>query len=154
MRYKNLTRLTIEDFARDAKTDFAPREGWIKHTRRTLGVSATWLGARLGIAQSSVAALENNERSGVISLSSLRRAADALGYDVEYRFVPRVDPMTVRAEQARRAARAIVERVAHSMALEDQAVSPERTEALVEKLAAEMLESGTRRIWDVDPEQP
>jgi predicted DNA-binding mobile mystery protein A len=154
MRFENMSRSSLVEFVERTDTRHAPRGGWIKHTRQTLGVSAAWLATRLGISQSSVAALESNESTGAISLSSLRRAADALGYDVEYSFVPRVDPNAVRAAQATRAARAIVNRVAHSMALEDQAVSHERTEALVQMLAVEMLESGTRRIWDVDADLP
>lgn len=154
MKYKNVIRSTMSEFAAEPRSHFTPRDGWIKHARQNLGVSAAWLAARLGITQSSVATLERHERESTITLSSLRRAADALGYDVAYSFVPRTDPSEVRARQAERAARAIVNRVAHSMELEDQAVSPERTEALVEKLAADLLQSGTRRIWDVESELP
>jgi len=150
MKYRKLTRSIVDELGRQTLRPPTPRAGWIAHTREVLGVNARWLAARLGIAPSSVATLERNERASTISLASLRRAADALGYDVEYSFVPRVDPQIVRERQARSAARAIVNRVAHSMALEEQAVSADRTEALVEKLAAEMLASGTRRIWDVD----
>lgn len=130
----------------------APAEGWINHARGALGVSAAWLAGRLGVAQSSVALLEKRERHGTITLASLKRAADALDCDLVYALVPRRSIDEVRRNQAHRAAAAIVANVAHSMTLEDQAVTPERTAALTSELAEEMLSSRSRRIWDVPAE--
>lgn len=129
-----------------------PGSGWIRHARNSLGVSAKWLAHRLGVAQPSVALLEMRERQGAVTLATLRRVANALGCELVYAFVPRQPIEEMRRSQANRAAKAIVANVAHSMALESQAVTPEQTAALTRELAEEMLRNRSRRIWDVPAE--
>lgn len=59
----------------------------IRARRDALGVSATQLAYRLGVAQSTVVRLEQSERKQTISLASLRRAAKELGCELRYEFV-------------------------------------------------------------------
>lgn len=58
----------------------------IRRVRRLLKLSTTQLAHRLGTAQSTVSRLELSEQRGAITLSSLQRAAEALGCTLEYRF--------------------------------------------------------------------
>jgi transcriptional regulator with XRE-family HTH domain len=61
----------------------------IRERREQLRMSTTQLAYRLAVVQSSVVRLEQSEMDESASISSLRRAADALGCDLVYRLVPR-----------------------------------------------------------------
>jgi predicted DNA-binding mobile mystery protein A len=96
------------------------------------------LAARMGVSVTAVANLERNERSGGIRLGTLRRAADALDCDLVYALVPR-QPLDQMIDQ--RARQLAVERlrpVAHSMALEGQAVTDAATLDQLAEQAAEI----------------
>ena len=81
--------LTTLAAARDvAKT---PVRGWLRAARQARGVTQQQLATKLGFARQAWAQLEISEVRGAISLYSLRRAADALGYDLVYFLVPRDD---------------------------------------------------------------
>lgn len=56
----------------------------IRHEAR---VTAKQLGLMLNVAQQAVAATEKRELKGALTLSTMRRTAEALGYTFEYRFV-------------------------------------------------------------------
>ena len=58
----------------------------IRTARKARKVTLTQLGDRLGITQSSAARLEQSEERGAITLASLSRAAEALGYEFCYTF--------------------------------------------------------------------
>lgn len=126
-----------------------PAGGWLRALRKALGMTAAQLAARLAITQSSVAALEKREADESITLERLRRAADALGCDLVYALMPRTPLARVRDRQAMAFAEMELERVDHSMRLEDQRVAAEKTRHLVRENADEFLRSWSRRIWDI-----
>ena len=55
----------------------APRTGWIRAIREALGMSATQLARRMGVAQPTLTKLEQSEAADRIQLDSLRRVAAA-----------------------------------------------------------------------------
>jgi transcriptional regulator with XRE-family HTH domain len=59
--------------------------------REAQGVPQKVLAAKLGIQRQAWAQFEGSEARGAISLYSLRRAADALGYELVYFLVPKAD---------------------------------------------------------------
>ena len=127
-----------------------PPSGWIRAIRDGLGMSATYLAGRLGVATSTVTRLEQSEAEETISLATLRRAADALGCELRYALVPR---QSLEATLEARATALALEQMAainHTMALEAQATSPaareEQTRALVEALRA----GSSRALWKTD----
>ena len=67
----------------------APTGGWLRAGRKARGVSQQKLAEKLGFKRQAWAQLEASEAREAISLYSLRRAADALGYDLVYFLVPR-----------------------------------------------------------------
>lgn len=76
-----------------------PRIGWIRIIRWALWMSPSELARKLGVAQSTLTRLEESEMNGTISMQSLRRAANVLGCDVVYAFVPRQPlDVSVRAQ--------------------------------------------------------
>lgn len=66
-----------------------PPSGWLKAIREALGMTATHLAKKLGVATSSVTRLEISEADDTISLGSLRRVAEALGCELQYALVPK-----------------------------------------------------------------
>jgi predicted DNA-binding mobile mystery protein A len=112
-----------------------PRGGWVRAIREALGMRADDLADRMGVSQPSLTRLERNERMGSVRLDTLQRAADALECDVVYALVPRRSLEQMVNEQARTRALERLGRVAHTMALEDQALSNEQLERRVGDLA-------------------
>lgn len=116
-----LKRKQLDAKLRNAPAVPTPEEGWIKAIRTALGMSAAQLGKRMKVSQQTVAGLEKRERNGSISISSLRRAAEALNCDVRVVFVPKTSLEDTVHAQAEVKARAARNRVVHTMELEDQA---------------------------------
>ena len=101
-----------------------PPRGWVRAIRDAIGMSSRDLAERLGVSQASVVSLEASERSSRIQLDTLERAADAMGCELVYVLRPRDGG---RLEQIVRERAGLVAMrdlgpVAHTMALEDQAV--------------------------------
>lgn len=116
-----------------------PHGGWVRAIREALGMRADDLADRMGVSQPSLTRLERNERLGSVRLDTLQRAADALECDVVYALVPRRSLEQMVKEQARTRALERLGRVAHTMALEDQALSNEQLERRARDLADRYL---------------
>lgn len=124
----------------------APPRGWLRAIRDAIGMTGPQLARRLGITAQSVTDFERSETTGTIQLKTLRRAAEAMGCTLVYAIVPNTSLEDLVDARARQVAVASLQRVAHSMALEDQAVTMERAEEQLRKAA----ESAARRrdLWD------
>jgi transcriptional regulator with XRE-family HTH domain len=66
-----------------------PPGGWLRAGREAQGIPQKILATKLGIQRQAWAQFEGSEARGAISLYSLRRAADALGYEMVYFLVPK-----------------------------------------------------------------
>jgi predicted DNA-binding mobile mystery protein A len=139
-----------------------PRDGWIAALREALGMTVRQLAARLGVSPSSIVRLEQRERDDTISLGALRRAADALDCDLVYAVVPRHSTVSEPTDnlldaliegRAREIAGAELSHIAHTMALEDQAVNAAELHAQVAERAAALAET-PRRLWEPDVVSP
>jgi hypothetical protein len=94
----------------------------------------------------------NYQRSGTVSLATLRRAAEALDADFVYAVIPRKTVRdTVRA-RARQLAEERVLPVAKSIQLEAQGLNSEQLERRIEELARD-LETRPRELWRCAHEQ-
>ena len=147
----NLLKLRQLDLAlarwRSAGLSARPPTGWLKTLRQALGMPATHLARRLGVVPSTVTRLEASEADDTISLATLRRAAEALGCELQYALVPRqslADTLEARATQL---ARTRMGAVAHTMALEDQATSSDIVASQTRALAEELLKGPRRELW-------
>ena len=116
----------------------------MRAVRDALGMTATDVAKRLGVTQPRVTTIEQSEVDGTLQLSTLARAADAMGCRVVYFVVPKEGTLedAVRG-QARRVALERLGRTAQTMRLEDQGVDIDPT--AVEELAAELSER--RDLW-------
>ena len=147
-------RQISESLSHFRSTPALPRAGWIEAIRTALGMTGRQLAARLKIAPSGVTRLEQRERDGGLTLSALRRAAEALDCELVYALVPRHSSAKagysfdeIIAARAKVVAEREMISVAHSMALEDQAVRPSELAAQVAERAA-VLSRTPRFIWN------
>jgi predicted DNA-binding mobile mystery protein A len=106
-------------------------------------MSAAALASRLGTTAGAVIRLEQSEAADRARLETLRRAADALGCDLVYLFVPRRPLTSVVRDRARELAHSQVVAVEQTMRLEDQATG--QTSELEDQLTEQLLQRG--RLW-------
>lgn len=133
---------------REAQLPTRPKNGWIQSIRSALCMSATAMARRLDVTEGAVRKLERNEADDAITLGALRRAADALGCDLQYALVPKMPLEEVLMNQARRAVARQLGPVAHTMALEDQAVNDPSSKKQIDVLARNLLAHGSHReLW-------
>lgn len=123
-----------------------PSAGWVRAVRDALGMTTRQMAARLGVTAMAVSSLEESERAGTVQLSTLRRAADALGCDLVYTLVPRVGLDEVVHRQALDRARREIERVDRTMRLEDQGLDDVELARRAREFAAQLVD--TSAIWD------
>jgi predicted DNA-binding mobile mystery protein A len=111
-------------------------------------MTASQLGRRLGVTSQAVLDTEKRESTGDVTLTQLRKVADALECEVFYALVPRGTLAETVRERARKIATEEVEELSHSMALEDQqtdsAFKEKRVEAEIRRLLNEKKRS---HLW-------
>jgi len=122
--------------------------GWIKLIREALGMSAAQLAKRVGIDQSRISRLENNEITGDLKLSSLKKIADGLGMTFVYAFIPHDSLESMVNEQAKRIARKQAEQVNQTMRLENQELTIEEKAKAFDDLVQKILIDDFRSFWD------
>jgi predicted DNA-binding mobile mystery protein A len=106
------------------------------------------LAERLSIGQSAVVALEKSEAEERITLQSLRRAAQALDCELHYVLVPR-QPLEQQIDQrAEAVAKKTIDSVMHTMSLEDQTPSSERSKKMTIREKERVLASRWSRLWE------
>ena len=125
-----------------------PPKGWLRAIRDALGMTTRQLAARLGVSQPRVVALEKGEVDETLTLAGLRRAAEALDCALVYALVPNrplVDTLRARAEQT---ADDQLNRMNHTMRLENQALTSADQGRQRELLIDQLLRGNHRRLWD------
>jgi predicted DNA-binding mobile mystery protein A len=122
-----------------------PSKGWIRAIRDALGMTGAQFAARLKITPQSVGDIEKSEATGSIQLKTLSRAAEALGCTLVYALVPRTSLEDAVRVRARRIALAELQRVAHTMKLEDQGVGDADLEARIEAYLRDVIKE--RDLW-------
>jgi predicted DNA-binding mobile mystery protein A len=116
--------------------------------REALGMTTPQLARRLGLTRQSVAALQQREAAGTITLEALRRAAEAMDCEVVYAVVPRVELGQMIRNRAGQEAEDQLARVGHSMRLEAQGVSAAEHDRQVREAADALLRGSRRDLWN------
>ena len=134
--------------------DLSPRPpaGWINAIREALGMTATHLAHRLGVTTSTLTRLETSEADGTISLTTLRRAAEALDCELHYALVPKQSLTNTLETRATEIASSRMAAISHTMALEAQSTSLETVEAQTRALAESLLKGSRPALWK-EPER-
>lgn len=131
-----------------AKQTSIPVKGWIRAIREALGMSGKQLAGRLNVSQPRIPRLEQDEVSGVVSLKTMRQAAEAMDCVFVYAIVPRTTlEETVRA-QARKVAGVRTQRVSHTMLLEAQSLSAEEQRAALDAAVEELAREMPKELWE------
>lgn len=125
----------------------SPPEGWLRTVRTALGMSGTQLAKKLGVTRARIPQIEQAELSGAATLKSMQAAAEAMGCRFVYAVLPAGTVHDVIAAQAQKKAHALVRRASTHMALEDQALSKEKTAAEVERIAADLVREMPSDFW-------
>lgn len=121
-----------------------PSGGWLASVREALGLSLAEIGRRLRLPRQNIQKFERGEAADRVTLGTLRRVADAMGCELVYVLLPKSGSFAELAERAaRESATRDVQRVVHTMALEDQ--KPENATQLIEDEATRRLNRGETR---------
>jgi predicted DNA-binding mobile mystery protein A len=132
---------------RTAQLSARPRSGWVRAIRESLGMSAAAFARRLGMTPVGVRKLESAEASDAITLASLRKLAQALDCELQYALVPRNRLQQQVRDRAEMVARERLRPIAHSMALEDQAVQGPQNKLQLEVAIKDLIEGSRRELW-------
>ena len=132
---------------RTAQLSPRPRSGWVRAIRESLGMSAAAFARRLGMTPVGVRKLESAEASDAITLASLRKLAQALDCELQYALVPRNSLQQQVRDRAEMVARERLRPIAHSMALEDQAVQGPQNKLQLEVAIKDLIEGSRRELW-------
>ena len=124
-----------------------PARGWLRALRQALGMTTRQLAASVGVSQAAVMDAERAEARGDITLSTLRRYAEALDCEVTYALVPRRPLKDVIEQRADRIAREEISRVRHTMELEEQGTGDDERERAVAALRRQILDGRPSRLW-------
>jgi predicted DNA-binding mobile mystery protein A len=133
-------RLSQLDRTLPSLRDLPPRPaaGWLASIREALGLTLEEIGQRVHASRQAVQQFEKAEASNRITLGALRRVAEAMDCELKYALVPKAGSFTELAERPTRdRAKTDVERVVHTMMLEDQ--KPENADQLIEDEAQRRL---------------
>jgi predicted DNA-binding mobile mystery protein A len=135
------------------RSDKRPPSGWVKAIRGALGLSTYQMGRLMGVNQATVTRLEQRERQGGATIEAIQKAAQAMNCKLIYAIVPNDEYRNLDAilnEKAEHLALKTLQRVDHSMSLENQGSGTSKTE--VQKLAKELKNAIDPRMWSQDGE--
>lgn len=138
----------MDEVLHNVQVPLRPRGGWLSTIRQALGMTKTQLADRLGIARTGVNRLESNELKDSITIASLNKAAEALGCELQYVFVPRKPLKNMVWEQALRRAREKLARINQSQALEASAMESRSLSRAVTDLAKEIELRRPADLWN------
>ena len=125
-----------------------PRRGWIRVIRNALGMSARQLAARLGISQQRVAQIEKHEMDGGLTLKAMQKVAEGIDCRFVYGFVPYESLEATVSKQARLVALRRLDRAAHTMSLEDQALAQQENDDILSDMITELTSDLPSNFWD------
>ena len=133
-----------------AKNLIAPKSGWLRAIRESLGLSSEQLSKRLGVAANYILKLEKREQIGAASLATLAKTAEAMDCKLVYFIVPASDDSleTILDRRCLKRAKDLQRSVGHTMSLEDQATSSSHQEAQIKELVNELKTKLDSKIWE------
>jgi predicted DNA-binding mobile mystery protein A len=123
----------------------APPRGWIRAVRDALGMSTRELAARAGVSAPRISQIERAEVDGSLTLTTLRRIAEALDCRIEYALVPSRPLDEMVREQARSKVDGLLRIVDHTMAMEGQRTDEYSRGSELERAAEELIDR--RGLW-------
>jgi predicted DNA-binding mobile mystery protein A len=111
-------------------------------------MTADQFGKRLGVSQPRISQLEVDEKIGSVTLKTLREAAEALECELVYALVPTRPLEEILRERAQKVAERQLNRVSHTMTLENQSLDHRSQMAAREQLIENLLRGNPKSLWD------
>jgi predicted DNA-binding mobile mystery protein A len=124
-----------------------PPKGWIRAIRDALGMTAKQLAGRLGVAQQSVARIENDELAGAVTIKTMRRVAESLDCVFVCGFVPCSSLESTIRNQAERVAAKRLQQASHTMTLEDQSLTKAENQKVLAEMVDELVATPPPNLW-------
>jgi predicted DNA-binding mobile mystery protein A len=128
-----------------------PAKGWLRAIREALGMSGKQFAKRLAVSPPRVTVLEKEELTGSVTIKTMRHAAEALDCFFVYALVPRTTLSKTVRERAEATANKRLERISHSMLLEDQQLSQGEQQKALRAEIEELIRTMPKELWD-DPD--
>lgn len=124
-----------------------PVRGWLRSIREALGMSGRQLAARIGVSQPRIVKMEKDELSGALTLKTMRQVAEAMDCMFVYSLVPRTSLEETMRDQAKKIAVQRLSRTSHTMLLENQQVSDDEREKMLDAKVEELLRETPKGFW-------
>ena len=124
-----------------------PSEGWLRTTRKALGIPPKVIYERLGITKNEFFRTERAETENTLTLQKLRMAAKAMDCELHYAIVPRSTVKEVIENKAKRHAVKMLQSASMQMAMEDQVTSMEQIDLQVEKVMKQLIDEKPDWFW-------
>ena len=125
-----------------------PPKGWIRAIRNALGMSGRQLAERMGVTRQRVSIIEKQEIDASVTLKTVRRAAEALDCVFVYGLVPRTSLEETVRNQATQIAVKRLDRVSHTMLLENQALCKNENDEILSNMIEEIMNEPPSSLWD------
>ena len=103
--------------------ELQPKEGWIVYIRSSIALSTAGLARLMGIKQPSALAMEKREQNKTITLETLENAANAMGCELVYGFVPRGSLENFVEQKKVALVEKIIQKTHLTMSLENQGLN-------------------------------
>jgi predicted DNA-binding mobile mystery protein A len=120
------------------------RGGWINYMRTALGMSLETLAKLSDSSKSAIHQAEQREIEGKVTISTLKKYAEAMDCELVYFFAPKDNLETLIKNKAYEKARRSLLTADLHMKLEDQKVEGDMQKQ-IERLAQKLIEDG--EIW-------
>lgn len=118
-------------------------QSWIRTLREALGMTAQQLAKRIGISQSRIAYMEQNEKN--LKVSTLEKVAQSMNCTFVPLFIPNESLEINVRTQAQKKAAEIIASVNQNMALENQLSS---SEDILSDMTDDLIQNNIKQIWD------
>jgi len=126
-----------------------PPTGWIKAIRTAIGMSMQQLGKKLSVSKQAILDIEKREKSGSITIKSLKEIARALDMQLVYGFVPNDGSLELLIERkAKELATQIVMRTNNTMKLEAQENTKQRIVKAIQERTTIIKTEMPKTLWD------
>jgi predicted DNA-binding mobile mystery protein A len=150
-KQKKLAREQLDETMKSfesLKTMSAPRKGWIRAIRDTLGMTGVQLSKRLKVNQQRVARIEQDEVLGKVTLNTMQNAAEAMDCVFVYGVVARDSLEQIVRRQVGLVAKKRMARSNQMMRLEKQELSEADKAKAMQTIIDEIVETTPKSLWD------
>lgn len=125
-----------------------PRHGWVRTIRKALGMTGEQLAKRLGVSRSRVVKIEEAEQKDAVTLHTLREVARAMNCELFYALVPKKSLQAILNQQVEKIVKQHMQRVLHSMQLENQTTLIKFQEELANQFKEKLRRGALKHLWE------